>query len=137
MENLKNKRGAMYIEHCVGLFVILLVIVLVMDVFALFTLRVKMDRIAEDLLESATYSGCFGSEFEARAEALREDHFDFDLDYGADEWFNSTYKRVQLGSVMWVEITVSTEISAGVINIPITVPVRKSGLSEKYWKVTE
>lgn len=137
MRKLKNKCGSMYVEHCVGLVAILLVVVLSLEVFSLFTLRVQMDRIAEDLLESATYSGCFGDEFEARAAQLRADHFDFDLNYGADAWFNSTYERVQLGSEMWVEITVSAEVSSGAVDIPITVTVRKSGLSERYWKETE
>ena len=57
------------------------------------------------------------------------------IDYGADRYFNSTYRRVQLGERMWVEISKHTYIKGlGVFKIPVTVMVRKSGLSERYWK---
>lgn len=66
---------------------------------------------------------------------MLDEYFYYDIDYGADRYFNSTYKRVQLGNKMWVEVSVNTYIKGlGVFKIPVTLRVHKSGLSEKYWK---
>ena len=63
------------------------------------------------------------------------EYYYYDIDYGADEYFNSTYQRVQLGEKMWVTISKHTYVKGlGVFKIPVTVSVTRSGLSEKYWK---
>ena len=66
---------------------------------------------------------------------MLNEYFYYDINYGADKYFNSTYRRVQLGDKMWVEVSVQTYVKGlGVFKIPVTLSVRKSGLSEKYWK---
>ena len=66
---------------------------------------------------------------------MLDQYYYYDIDYGADRYFNSTYRRVQLGERMWVEISKQTYIKGlGAFKIPVTVKVKKSGLSEKYWK---
>ena len=93
------------------------------------------DQIADDLIEAATYSGCFNSDFWSADSDMLDQYYYYDIDYGADRYFNSTYHRVQLGERMWVEISKHTYIKGlGMFEIPVTVSVKKSGLSEKYWK---
>ena len=127
MKNImKNRRGEGYIDICVGVVVFVMVLVIAINIFSFVALRVEMDQIADELIESATYYGCFD---------MRSDYFDFTTSYGADKYFNSTYHRVQLGNKMWVTVSVQTYVKGlGAFKIPVTLTVKKSGLSEKYWK---
>ena len=51
------------------------------------------------------------------------------------QYFNEAYRRVQLGTRMWVTISKDTYIKGlGIFKIPVTVSVTRSGLSERYWK---
>ena len=132
---MKNKRGEGYVDMCVGVVVFVMVLVIAINIFSFITLRIELDQICDELIEAATYDGCFGSGFNKADSAMMDDYYYYDLDYGADKYFNSTYERVQLGDRMWVEVSVDTYIKGlGVFKIPVTVSVKKSGLSEKYWK---
>ena len=132
---IKRKRGEGYIDICVGVIVFVMILVIAINIFSFITLRIEMDRIADELLESATFNGCFGSAFWSRDLDLKEQYFDYEVDYEADKYFNSTYKRVQLGHVMSVTVTVKTTIKGlEGFNIPVTLSVTRSGLSQKYWK---
>lgn len=132
---LKNKRGEGYVDMCVGVIVFVMILVIAINIFSFITLRIEMDQIADELLETATYNGCFGSEFWDRDSALLNQYYYYDIDYGADEYFNSTYHRVQLGHVMSVTVSVDTYVKGlGVFKIPVTLSVTRSGLSQKYWK---
>ena len=43
--------------------------------------------------------------------------------------------KVQLGDRMWVEIWVDTSVKGlGIFEIPVTVKVKRFGISEAYWK---
>ncbi len=124
-----------YIDICVGIVVLLSVLVLTLNVYSFLTLKQDMDEITEQLIDSATTSGCFGDEFNERAAALKEQFFDFSVTVSADSWYNASYKRVQLGKTMKVTITVPTKlIGIGVVEIPITATSSRSGLSQHYWK---
>lgn len=132
---LNCKKGEGYIDICVGVIVFVMVLVISINIFSFVTLRIEMDQIAEELIETATYSGCFGSDFSNRNGDMQDEYYHYALNYGADNYFNSAYKRVQLGNKMWVEISVDTYIKGlGAFKIPVTLSVSKSGLSEKYWK---
>lgn len=131
----KSKRGEGYIDICVGVVVFVMVLVIAINIFSFITLRIEMDQIADELIESATYSGCFDADFRDRDEDMLDEYFFYDIDYGADKYYNSRYKRVQLGNKMWVEISVDTYVKGlGVFRIPVTLTVKRSGLSQKYWK---
>lgn len=136
MKNIiKNRGGEGYVDICVGVVVFVMVLVIAINIFGFVTLRAEMDQIADELIESATYYGCFGAEFSQRKTDMLNDYFDFTAAYGADKYFNSTYRRVQLGNKMWVTVSVQTYVKGlGVFRIPVTLTVKKSGLSEKYWK---
>ena len=131
----KSKRGEGYVDMCVGVIVFVMILVIAINIFSFITLRIEMDQIADELIEAATYSGCFGDDFWACDENMMDEYFYYDSDFGADSYFNSTYERVQLGNKMWVEISVDTYIKGlGAFKIPVTLTVRRSGLSQKYWK---
>ena len=130
-----SKKGEGYIDICVGVIVFVMVLVIAINIFSFVTLRIEMDQIADELIEAATYFGCFGTDFWDHDSDMIDDYFFYDLDYGADRYYNTPYKRVQLGNKMWVEVSYDTYIKGlGVFKIPVTLKVHKSGLSEKYWK---
>ena len=132
---LSSRKAEGYIDMCVGVVVFVMVLVIAINIFSFITLKVEMDQIAEDLIESATYSGEFSDDFwQADGYNLGEYYY-YDIDFGADEYFNVGYQRVQLGTRMWVTISKDTYIKGlGIFKIPITVSVTRSGLSERYWK---
>ena len=135
LKKLKNKRGEGYIDMCVGVVVFVMVLVIAINIFSFITLRIELDQVADELIEAATYSGEFRSDFNKADNAMMEDYFNYDLDWGADKFFNTALGRVQLGDRMWVEVSYDTYIKGlGVFKIPVTVTVKKSGLSERYWK---
>ena len=129
------KRGEGYVDMCVGVVVFVMILVIAVNIFSFITLRIEMDQIADELIEAATYAGCFDDYFWHADSDMLDQYYYYDIDYGADRYFNSTYRRVQLSERMWVEISKHTYIKGlGVFKIPVTVTVRKSGLSERYWK---
>lgn len=132
---LKSKRGEGYVDTCVGVIVFVMILVIAINIFSFITLRIEMDQIADELIEAATYSGCFGTDFTNRNNDMLGDYFYYNLNYGSDRYYNILYKRVQLGNKMWVKISVDTYIKGlGVFKIPVTLTVKRSGLSQKYWK---
>lgn len=131
---LHSKKGDGYVDLCVGVLIFVMMLIIALNIFEFVTLRVEMDQIADQLIQSATYDGCFGERFTDTDMNMLDDYYYYDIDYGADEYFNTLYQRVQLGDRMWVIVSVDTNIKGIGINIPITLSVKKSGLSEKYWK---
>lgn len=133
-ERIRPRRGEGYIELCVGVLVFVLILVLAMNLFSLLTLRVELGSIAETLLEAATESGAFGSEYESMKNALEDENGIFTAEFRADTYFNTARRLVQLGERM--EVTVSAEATFGVgsFGFPVTVTVTRHGLSERYWK---
>ena len=135
LNKLKHKHGEGYIDICVGVVVFVMVLVIAINIFEFITIRVEMDQIADELIEAATYSGCFDDDFFNADTDMLDQYYYYDIDWGADKYFNSAYERVQLGDRMWVTVSVDTYVKGlGVFKIPITLSVTKSGLSEKYWK---
>ena len=61
---LRAKRGEGYVDMCVGVVVFVMILVIAVNIFSFITLRIEMDQIADDLIEAATYSGCFNSDLE-------------------------------------------------------------------------
>ena len=131
---LSSRKGEGYIDMCIGVVVFVMILVIAINIFSFITLKVEMDQIAEDLIESATYSGEFDTDFWNADMYNLDEYYYYDIDYGADEYFNEAYRRVQLGTRMWVTISKETHVKGlGIFKIPITVSVTRSGLSERYW----
>lgn len=130
-----SKKAEGYIDVVVGIFAILMVVVVVLNIFQFMTLKQELDGISGQLIETATFNGCFDSEFDERVESLQNQFFDFQVDTDAESYFNAHYKRVQLGDQMDVYVSVETYIQGlGMFRIPVTVTSHRSGISEKYWK---
>lgn len=132
---LSSRKAEGYIDMCVGVVVFVMILVIAINIFSFITLKVEMDQIAEDLIEAATYSGEFNADFTNADMYNLDEYYYYDIEYGADEYFNIGYRRVQLGTRMWVTISKDTYVKGlGIFKIPVTVSVTRSGLSERYWK---
>lgn len=132
---LTSRKGEGYVDICVGIIALLSVLVLTLNIYSFLTLKQDIDEISEQLIEVATYSGCFGDEFNERADSLKEEYFDFDVSVSADSYYNAAFKRVQLGKTMRITVTVHTKLlGVGVVDVPITANSTRSGISEHYWK---
>lgn len=132
---MRSKRGEGYIDTVVGIVVFVMILVVAINVFSFLTLKQDMDQISEELIESATYNGAFDSGFWKRDSELLNQYFYYDISISAEKYYNSSYSRVQLGDTMTVEISTTTYIKGlGIFQIPVTLNVKRSGISEKYWK---
>lgn len=130
-----SRKGEGYIDVVIGIFALMMVLVISLNIFSLMTLRQDMDVICGQLIETATYEGAFSDAFDARCDELRARYFDFTVSTSADSYYNIPYKRVQLGDVMSVSVSVQTEVQGlGAFSIPLMVKCTRSGISERYWK---
>lgn len=107
---LSNRKAEGYIDIAVGIIALMMVLVVTLNIYTFFMLRQDLDTVSGFLIETATSEGCFGEEFDERCEELRSSFFDFDVVASADEYYNSTYERVQLGDKMTVTVSVHTYV---------------------------
>lgn|SRR5574344_1442785 len=132
---LHSRRGEGYIDTCIGVIVFVMILVVIINVFSFITLKTEMDEICDELIETATFTGEFGSDFWDRDGELLDKYYWYGIDTDAERYYNTTYQRVQLGDTMTVTINVTTYLKGfGIVKIPVNVSVTKSGISEKYWK---
>lgn len=135
MRKTMNRKGEGYIDTCIGIVAFVMVLVVAINIFGFITLKQEMDEIADELIETASYTGCFGGAFWARDNELTTQYFYYDIETSASKYYNETYKRVQLGDTMTVRIYVDTYVKGlGIFKIPVRLQVTKSQISEKYWK---
>ena len=129
-----SKKGEGYVDICIATVIFVMLTVIALNIFSFISLKNDMDQIADNLIVAATHSGRFGEEFTDVDMDMIDNYFYYDLDYGAEEFF--TYMdKVQLGDRMWVEIWVDTSVKGlGIFEIPVTVKVKRFGISEAYWK---
>ena len=129
------KRGEGYIDVVIGIFALMMVLVISLNIFSLMTLRQDMDVICGQLIETAVYEGAFDDEFDERTDELKTRYFNFGVSASAEEYYNAVYKRVQLGDTMSVTVSAETYVKGlGAFRIPLTVSVTRSGISERYRK---
>ncbi len=130
---LKNKKGEGYIETCVGVVVFVMVLVIFINIMSLVMIRQDAEIIADTLLETATATGEFGNAFWNNNSDMAGQYGSYGVSYGAEQYMSGS--KVQLGKTMTVSVSIRTYVKGlGVFKIPITVTVRKYGLSERYWK---
>lgn len=129
-----SKSGEGYIDVCIATVIFVMLAVIGLNIFSFITLKSDMDQIADNLIVVATHSGSFGDEFTEMDSSLLDDYFFYEIEWGADDYFDD-YEKVQLGDKMWVNIYVDTSVKGlGVFEIPVRLKVRRSGISEVYWK---
>ncbi len=129
-----SKRGEMYIEVVITLILLTAFLVMSISVFQAISLKNTVDRMADELLETAAYTGGFGEEFDNKVTELQNKHFYFEVSYSAEAWFNQALERVQLGDTLYVSLTFDTNIAGFGSVVPLELTVHRSGASEKYWK---
>ena len=129
-----SKKGEGYVDVCIATVIFVMLAVIGLNIFSFITLKADMDQIADELIVVATHSGRFGDEFNEMDNALIDDYFFYEIEWGADEYFEDD-EKVQLGDKMWVGISVDTSVKGlGVFEIPVTLRVKRSGISEVYWR---
>lgn len=84
-----SKKAEGYIDVVVGIFALMMVLVVTLNIYSFFTLKQDMDEICGQLIETATFNGCFGSEFDERVGSLQAQFFDFDVRTDAEEYYNA------------------------------------------------
>lgn len=132
---LGSKRAEGYIDVAVGIVCICLVLAVGLSIFQVISMKTTMDRITEDLIEVAAYSGEFGNDFDETVAYLRSQYnFDFTVEVGASRYFNETLERVQLGDEMIVTVSVKTGLFGGDTVIPLNLSTSRIGKSEHYWR---
>ena len=132
---MRSKRGEGYIDTAISVVVFVMILVVAINIFSFIALKQEMDQIAEELIEAATYAGSFEGEFWNRDSELLNQYYYYGIYTSAEKYYNSTYRRVQLGDTMTVKIDVTTHLKGlGIFKIPVAVSVTRSGISEKYWK---
>ena len=129
-----SKNGEGYVDICIASVIFVMLTVIALNIFSFITLKNDMDQIADELIVVATQTGRFDDEFGDADIYMLNNYFYYDIDCGADEFFTEADK-VQLGDRMWVEISVETTVKGlGVFEIPVTLKVKRSGISEVYWR---
>lgn len=130
---LKSKKGEGYIDIVISVIVLLSIAILTINLYSFYTLKAKMDEIANVLIDTATQTGEFGDTFNAMVEVMHANNpeINFTVSIDAEEWYNSTLKQVQYGTRMSVGVHTSQVLNGGGMfrmNIPCSVV--RSGLSE-------
>ncbi|MGN0451618.1 MAG: DUF4320 family protein [Acutalibacteraceae bacterium] len=130
-----SKKGEAYIELCVHIIIFVGMLIVAINVLSFANLYVEMGRVADELVQTASFNGGFTDEFWETDEKLKDKYFSYDVSIETERYFNETYKRVQLGDFMSLTVTKQGYLKGiGGFKIPVTVSVSRSCLSEKYWK---
>lgn len=127
---LKNRRGEGFVDVCVLVLAVVLVLALVIKVAPVFTAKQNLDTFAVELVRTAEIAGGTGTATTAKAALLREET-------GLDphvEW--SRTGHIQLGHE--VRVTLTTQVNIGLFgdfgSFPITLTAEAVGTSEVYYK---
>ena len=132
---MRSKRGEGYVDTAISVVGFVMILVVAINIFSFIALKQEMDQIAEELIETATYAGSFEGDFWNRDSELLGQYYYYGIETSAEKYYNSVYGRVQLGDTMTVKIYVTTHLKGlGIFQIPVTVSVTRSGISERYWK---
>lgn len=130
-----SKKGGGYVEVCISALILITLAVIILNLFELVMLRVSLGQTADDLITVACYSGGFTDEFWECDTLHCDEYMYYDINYGADEYFDASAETVQLGGSMWVEVSAGIDVKgAGAFKIPLTVSVKRFGISERYHK---
>lgn len=127
---LKNKSGEGFVDVCVLVLAIVMVLALVVKVMPVFIAKQNLDTYATELVRTAEVAGCVGSATTAKNNSLKNQT---GLTPSVS-W--SKYGNVQLGQEVTVTLTYTMNIGlfGGFASFPITLTARATGTSEVYHK---
>ena len=126
----KSRRGEGYIDICVLVLCVMLVIAFAVKLFPVFIAKQQLDTFAAELIREAEIAGRIGSETDRREQALREQTgLNPDI-----EW--SDTGNIQLNEEITVSLTYDMDLGlfGGFGSFPITLTAEATGKSEVYWK---
>ena len=119
---LKEKRGEGFVDVCVLVLSVALVLALVVRIAPVFVAKQNLDVFADELVRTAEINGRVGSATSAKAA-------DPDISW-------SDTGKIQLGNE--VTVTLTTTVNLGLFgefaSFPVTLTARATGVSEVYWK---
>ncbi len=127
---LKEKRGEGYIDVCVLVLSVMLVVALGVKVFPVFIVKNKIDTFATELCREAEISGRVGTETTNRTVILKERS-------GLNPHISwSKTGNIQLNEEVTVTVTMQSNLGlfGGFGSFPITLTAKASGKSEVYHK---
>ena len=114
---LKDKRGEGFVDVCVLVLAIAMVLALVVRIAPVFVAKQNLDVFADELVRTAEINGQVGSGLDPNI-----------------SW--SDTGKIQLGNE--VEVTLTTTVNIGLFgefaSFPVTLTAKASGTSEVYWK---
>lgn len=127
---LKEKHGEGFVDVCVLVLSVALVLALVVRIAPVFVAKQNLDVFADELVRTAEINGRVGSATSAKAADLREETgLDPDISW-------SDTGKIQLGNE--VTVTLITTVNLGLFgefaSFPVTLTARATGVSEVYWK---
>ena len=129
LKKLKARRGDGYIDVCVLILCVMLVITLAVKVLPVYVAKQQLDTYATELVREAEITGRVGSETTMRAAVLFER-----LGIEPDIRWSRT-GRIQLNSEVTVTATLDVNIGFGGLgSFPIELTAQATGKSEVYWK---
>lgn len=126
---LRSKRGEGYIDVCIIVLVVIMILALFTAAAPVMTAKMQLDNFADELVREAEISGRIGAETTSRARVLSEKT-------GLSpkiEWSRSG--KIPLNQEFTVTLTVTLDIGFGGFgSLPVTLTSKASGKSEVYWK---
>ena len=126
---LRSKRGEGYIDVCIIVLVVIMILALFTAAAPVMTAKMQLDYFADELVREAEISGRIGAETTSRARVLSEKT-------GLSpkiEW--SRNGKIPLNQEFTVTLTVTLDIGFGGFgSFPVTLTSKASGKSEVYWK---
>ncbi len=126
---LRSKRGEGYIDVCIIVLVVIMMLALFTAAAPVMTAKMQLDNSADELVREAEISGRIGAETTARARVLSEKT-------GLSpkiEW--SRNGKIPLNQEFTVTLTVTLDIGFGGFgSFSVTLTSKASGKSEVYWK---
>lgn len=126
---LRSKRGEGYIDVCIIVLVVIMILALFTAAAPVMTAKMQLENFADELVREAEISGRIGAETTSRARVLSEKT-------GLSpkiEW--SRNGKIPLNQEFTVTLTVTLDIGFGGFGkLPVTLTSKANGKSEVYWK---
>lgn len=125
-----NRRGEGFVDVCVLVLAIVMVLALFVKVMPVFIAKQNLDTYASELVRTAEVAGCVGSATTAKNTSLRKET---GLTPSVS-W--SRYGNIQLGQEVTVTLTYTVNVGlfGGFASFPITLTAKATGTSEVYHK---
>lgn len=140
---LKSNHGeANYFSSVVFIFIVVLLLVFIIDLFSIISAKQALDHCADQMVKQIQLSGGINAETEELFQFLSSQINGADnITYNIDATYKTPtpsgmYRAIQLGTPFYITIEGNTKLG-GFWNfnlIRITVVSRGAGVSEHYWK---